>query len=108
VTEEYDWPERRQYPRLQMHAGVFIVQGDRGYLTEMKDVSAGGLRVIRPNNWHYEAQYQCQIFCILEQERILCLHGFVNHEEEQSLGFEFCPGFAVQAEQLLAESRNWR
>ena len=106
--EQRDWPERRQYPRLQVHAGVFLVQDDRAYLTEMKDISAAGLSVLRPVNWHYEADRPCKIFCILEQERILCLHGSVSHEEEHILGFNFAPGFAVQAEQLLAESRNWR
>ncbi len=100
--------DRREYPRAEMYAGIFLVQGERAFLTEMQNVSAGGLSVVRPGNWQLDADGHYQLFCILEQDRILYLRGKVSYQEEQRLGFEFEPGYAVQAEQLLVESKNWR
>ncbi len=106
--DKQDWPERRHHPRLEMYAGVFLVVGERGYLSEMCDVSAGGIRVTRPGNWQSDRGRDCQLFCILEQERILRLEATIVHETESAIGLVFHEGYAVPAEQLLAESRNWR
>lgn len=106
--DEQHWPERRKFSRIEMYAGIFVVQGERAYLTEMQDVSAGGLSISRPGNWRDDPGGDYQLYCILEQERILCVGGRVAHEAEDTVGMLFQPGYAVQAEQLLAESRNWR
>ena len=100
--------EQRGYPRLEMYAGVFLTQGERAYLSELSDISAGGAKVQRPGHWQNDPQGQYHMFFILDQDRILCIKGTVVHEQDEFLGFEFAPGYAIQAEQLLAESRNWR
>ena len=100
--------EQRGYPRLVMYAGVFMTHGDLAYLSELANVSAGGAQVQAPANWDSDMQAVYNMFFILDQDRILCIRARVVHESEDSIGFEFEPGYAIQAEQLLAESRNWR
>jgi hypothetical protein len=100
--------EHRGYPRLEMYVGVFLTQGERAFLSELSDVSAGGARVQRPQNWQHDENGIYSLYFILDQDRILCIKGKVAHQHEDYIGFRFEPGYAIQAEQLLAESRNWR
>lgn len=100
--------ELRDSPRLRMYAGVFITLGDRAYLTELSNVSAGGVMVRRPEGWPAETQDTYRLYFVLDRDRILAARGHVVHAQEDELGFEFAPGYALQSEQLLAESRNWR
>ena len=100
--------ERRGYPRLQMYAGVFLCRGETGYLSEVVNVSAGGASVTRPGNWTQDPGGSYHLYFVLDQERVLCIRGRVVHEEGDKIGFRYEPGYALQAEQLLAESRNWR
>ena len=99
--------ERRAYTRLEMHAGVFIVRGETAFLTEVSNVSAGGASVVRPKNWREDADGSYHLYFVLDPDRILCLKGSVVHESAEYLGFTFAQGYAIQSEQLLAESRNW-
>lgn len=105
---DFQHAEQRGHPRLEMFAGVFMTQGDLAYLSELVNVSAGGARVQAPANWEPDMNAVYNLFFILDQDRILCIRARVVHEMEDSIGFEFEPGYAIQAEQLLAESRNWR
>lgn len=100
--------ESRGYPRLEMYVGVFMVQGERAFLSELCDVSAGGARIQRPGNWQHDEGGIYSLYFILDQDRIMCIKGKVVHEQDESVGIQFEPGYAIQAEQLLAESRNWR
>jgi len=100
--------EQRGYPRLEMYAGVFMTQGDMAYLSELANVSAGGARIQTPSNWQPDMDAVYNLFFILDQDRILCIRARVVHETDNAIGFSFEPGYAIQAEQLLAESRNWR
>ena len=110
MTQSVDLPhaEQRGYPRLQMYAGVFMTQGDLAYLSELANVSAGGAQIHTPSNWQPDMDAVYNLFFILDQDRILCIRAHVAHETDDAIGFEFEPGYAIQAEQLLAESRNWR
>jgi hypothetical protein len=107
-SAEKSFAEQRGYPRLEMYAGVFMTQGDLAYLSELANVSAGGARVQTPGNWVSDMKAVYNLFFILDQDRILCIRARVVHEGDDAVGFEFEPGYAIQAEQLLAESRNWR
>ncbi len=99
--------DQRGFPRLEMYAGVFLVQGERGYLSELMNVSAGGASVRKPSSWETDPDGEYRMFFILDQDRVLCIKGLVAHEQDGQIGFTFAPGYAIQAEQLLAESRNW-
>ncbi|MFK7956033.1 MAG: PilZ domain-containing protein [Lysobacterales bacterium] len=100
--------EHRHSPRLKMYAGVFITLGDRAYLTELSNVSAGGVMVRRPEGWPDQSEDIYRLYFVLDADRILAARGQVVHAQDDELGFEFAPGYALQSEQLLAESRNWR
>ncbi|MEM7708787.1 MAG: PilZ domain-containing protein [Pseudomonadota bacterium] len=98
----------RNSPRLKMYAGVFITLGDRAFLTELSNVSAGGVMVRRPDGWPEQTDETYRLYFVLDRDRILAARGTVIHAQNDELGFEFLPGYALQSEQLLAESRNWR
>ena len=110
MSESVELPhaEQRGYPRLQMYAGVFMTKGDLAYLSELANVSAGGAQIHTPGNWQTDMDAVYNLFFILDQDRILCIRARVAHEFDDAVGFEFELGYAIQAEQLLAESRNWR
>ncbi len=99
---------KRGNPRLEMFAGVFIVRGEQAHLSELCNISAGGVSVKKPARWKREADRTYRLFFVLDQARILCIKAAVAHEQDDTLGFEFAPGYETQAQQLLAESRNWR
>lgn len=99
--------DRRAYTRLEMHAGVFITRGESAWLTEVANVSAGGASVVRPDSWQDSSGTTFHLYFILDQDRILCLKGTVVHESSEHVGFTFAKGYAIQSEQLLAESRTW-
>ena len=99
--------DRRAYTRLEMHAGVFIIRGETAFLTEVSNVSAGGVSVVRPENWQEDPDGIYHLYFVLDPDRILCLKGSVVHESVDHLGFTFAKGYAIQSEQLLAESRTW-
>ena len=103
-----DAEDHRLSPRLKMYAGVFITLGDRAYLTELSNVSAGGVMVRRPEGWPDPSEEIYRLYFVLDRDRILAARGQVVHAQDDELGFEFTPGYALQSEQLLAESRNWR
>ncbi|MDX1571541.1 MAG: PilZ domain-containing protein [Xanthomonadales bacterium] len=100
--------DRRRDSRLGMYAGVFMTHGEQAYLSELVNVSAGGVTVQRPTNWQSDHGGIYSLYFVLDQERIWCIKCAVAHEQEEVLGFSFQPGYAVKADQLLAESRNWR
>ena len=100
--------DRRSYGRVKMYAGVFLVHGEKAFLSEVINVSAGGVRVQRPAKWSHDVGGAYNLYFVLDADRILCIKCAVAHEQEDVLGFSFQPGYAVQAEQLLGESRNWR
>lgn len=99
---------KRGYPRLEMFAGVFIVRGEQAHLSELCNISAGGVNLKRPANWKPGSDRTFRLFFVLDQARILCIKATVAHEQDDALGFKFAPGYEAQAQQLLAESRNWR
>jgi len=100
--------EKRGFHRLEMYTGVFLTQGERGYLSELINVSAGGVSLRKPGAWQNDPEGQYKLYFILDQDRVLCVKAKVIHQQDELLGFEFMAGYAIQAEQLLAESRNWR
>ena len=110
MTESVDLTqsEQRGYPRLQMYAGVFMTKGDVAYLSELANVSAGGAQILTPGSWQPDLNAVYNLFFILDQDRILCIRAHVARESDDAIGFEFESGYAIQAEQILAESRNWR
>ncbi|MEM9303237.1 MAG: PilZ domain-containing protein [Pseudomonadota bacterium] len=100
--------ERRDSPRLKMYAGVFILRGEKAYLTEVENVSTGGASMTRPSNWDGHLESRCALYFIIEQDHILLIRGHLVHETESRLGFEFDSGFAAESEELVTESRRWR
>ena len=101
--------ERRGSTRLNMYAGVFILCEEKAFLTEVENVSTGGARVTRPRNWDSKLEGVCSLYFVIEQDNILRINGRVIHDDEAaSVGFAFEPGFAVEAEELVSESRRWR
>ncbi len=91
-----------------MYAGVFITLGDHAYLTELSNVSVGGVMVRRPEGWPQHSSEIYRLYFVLDKDRILAARGHVVHAQDDELGFEFEPGYTLQSEQLMAESRNWR
>ena len=61
----------RTFRRLEMYAGVFMVQGEKAYLSELTNVSAGGVSVKRPGTWQHDPEGIYQLFFVLDQDRIL-------------------------------------
>jgi hypothetical protein len=105
---EVSHTDQRGYPRLEMYAGVFMTQGERAHLSELTNISAGGARIQIPASWQRDMGGVYHLYFILDQDRILCIRARVMNETDDAIGFKFEPGYAIQAEQLLAESRNWR
>lgn len=99
--------EKRGYPRLSMHGAVFVVQGETAYLTELLNVSAGGVCTRKPARWQIAQEPTFRLFVVLEDEKILCIQSRVIHERGEEVGFEFLPGYAIEAELLLTESARW-
>lgn len=91
-----------------MYAGVFITLGDDAWLTELDNVSGGGVMVRRPESWPGPSDDVFRLYFVLDRDRILAARARLVHIQEEVLGFEFANGYALQSEQLLAESRNWR
>lgn len=100
--------EKRGYPRITMHAAVFMVQGETAYLSEIRNVSAGGVSIRMPTNWIKPASTTFRLFFILDESRILCIKAKVIHQQNNEVGLSFLPGYAIEAEQLLTESRKWQ
>ena len=100
--------EQRGYPRLLMYTAVFMTRGDLAYLSEVANVSAGGAQITTPTSWQPDLGTVYNLFFVLDQDRILCIRARVVHQSDNAIGFEFEAGYAIQSEQLLAESRNWR
>ena len=87
----------RSFRRLQMFTGVFLVQGERAYLSELTNVSAGGVSVKRPGTWHSDPEGQYHLYFVLDQDRILCVKSRVIHEQDDLVGLSFEPGSACTA-----------
>ena len=90
-----------------MYEGVFILRGERAYLAEAEDVSTGGASLARPRNWSSAGDGSWQLFFIIDQDTLLRFEAHLVHESERRIGFEFEPGFAREAEELVGESRRW-
>ncbi len=99
--------EKRGYPRLAMNGAVFLVQGEIAYLSELLNVSAGGGCIRKPERWKSVQDPIFRLFVVLEDEQILCIQSKVIHERGKQVGFEFLPGYAIEAELLLSESGKW-
>lgn len=99
---------KRGYPRVEMFAGVFIVRGERAHLSELCNISAGGVSVKKPTGWPIDQAGEYHLYFVLDQARILCIKASVAHQQDEILGFAFAPGYQSRVKQLLAESRSWR
>lgn len=99
--------DKRDYPRLSLGSGVFITKGENAYLAETLNISAGGASTTRPGNWREDPDSVYRLYFILEPERIISIKARVVHEQRNQIGFHFEPGFAIQAEELLTQSRLW-
>ena len=104
----HDSRDKRYNPRVEMFAGVFIVREELAHLSELTNISTGGVSVKKPVSWQPDPAGAYNLYFVLDQDRILCIKGTVVHEQDDVLGFAFDSGYELQAEQLLAESRNWR
>ena len=83
-------------------------RGERAHLSELCDISAGGVSVKKPGDWPTDQTGDYDLFFVLDQARILCIKATVAHQQDEILGFKFASGYQARVEELLAESRNWR
>lgn len=97
--------EKRRHPRLSVFSAAMVVIGDDGHLTEVQDLSAGGLRVGRPRGWTASAGIDARVFLIFDQETVIGLGVRVVRVGAGDLGLEFLPGQEARVQNLLYESR---
>jgi hypothetical protein len=97
--------EKRRHPRLAVFSAAMVVIGDDGYLTEVQDLSQGGLRVGRPRHWQGASGIECRVFLIFDQETVIGLGAKVVRVGDTDLGLEFLHGQDARIQTLLYESR---
>jgi hypothetical protein len=97
--------EKRRHPRLAVFSAAMVVIGDDGYLTEVQDLSQGGVRVGRPRHWQGVMGTDCRVFLIFDQETVIGLASRVVRVGDTDLGLEFTPGQEGRIQALLYESR---
>ncbi len=99
--------EQRRYARLEMYSAVFIIQGERGYLTEVSNISLGGTSVATPSGWTGVTDDEFLLYFVFDQDTILSIRARVAHVQQAHVGLEFLPGQEARATELLEESRHW-
>ncbi|MEO8671312.1 MAG: PilZ domain-containing protein [Tahibacter sp.] len=100
-----NYSEKRRHPRLSVFSAAMLVIGDDGFLSEVQDLSQGGVRVARPRNWQADAGIECHLFLIFDQDTIIGLRVKVVRSGSEDLGLEFAAGQEARIERLLYESR---
>lgn len=100
-----DTHEKRLHPRKDVFSAAMLVVGDRGYLSEVWDLSQGGARVGRPKNWPGDVGEPFRIFFMLDQDTVISLLARVVRNGADSLGVQFVAGQEQRIHDLMYEAR---
>ena len=97
--------EKRLHPRKDVFSAAMLVLGDRGYLSEVWDLSQGGARVGRPKSWPGDVGEPFRIFFMLDQDTVISLLVRMVRSGMDSLGLQFLEGQDQRIHDLMYEAR---
>lgn len=97
--------EKRRFPRLPAFSAALITQAGQGWLSEVRDLSQGGARLARPQQWRGAEDTRFCIYFIFDQETVIAVDASCVRENGDDLGFAFDSGQETKVKDLLYESR---
>lgn len=87
-----------------MFSAALITRDGRGWLSEVRDLSQGGVCLARPTHWVDGIEASCRVYFIFDQETVIALNARCVRDGVEDLGLEFLPGQDSDVEALLYES----
>lgn len=97
--------EKRRHPRLPVFTAALITRDGQGWLSEVRDLSQGGVRLARPRRWPGGGEGVYRLYLVFDGDTVIGLDACCVREGEDDLGMAFAPGQGEAIDAMLYESR---
>jgi PilZ domain len=95
--------DKRRHTRLEINSAVLIAADRGGYLGQVQDISAGGVRITRPLDFAMNSS-KYRLFFIFDEDTVLDVSATLLRENGGHLAFVFEPGQDELVGRLLYET----
>jgi hypothetical protein len=97
--------EKRVHPRTEISSIAVLVAPERGgYLTNVLDISSGGVRMQRPLAW-VDHHGIFRLYFIFDQDTVIEVRALMVRQGDDHLAFRFEDPQSPEVMQLMYETR---
>lgn len=93
--------EQRRHPRMEIVDAVMITPNGDRHDAQVLDLSLGGARLRRPDDWTPKDGAALRVFFLFDTSDAITLHGQVTRVAVDHMGVEFAPDQEGQIRALL-------
>jgi len=78
-----------RHARMSIHSAVLMMHGDESWSSEVKDISATGVLLVRPNNWHGRVGDRYALDMIIGEDLNIHVDAIVARIANRHVGFAY-------------------